>query len=438
MPGPDRLQIARWSFIALALVIGAAAVAVRFWWALRITPRPISDAASYWQIATSLANGHGYLDDGVATAYRPIGYSAALAPALDIFGSDLAVARTFNAAISVFSLGSIYALTRAVSGSRLAALVALSLFGFYPADVGYTSLVLSELLFNALTLTAVCLVVFRPGSIGAHAMAGLLLGFATLTRPHAALILPCLAVGLFRRGQSKLQASRLVCVLGLACAATMVPWWVRNASVFGAFVPVSTNGGVNLYIGNHPEATGEYTFDKQRTARIDARLAPELQGAARELAFDRAAAGLALEYMRAEPARTAELWKLKLDSLFMHEGAFIRFSRKLPDEQRPLLQRLDSVSLRYYLSFLLLSAAGFALALFQLVFSRPARARSLWLPAAIVAAFTALTLLTFGDSRFHHPMMPWLAIYAGNAFGWLEHLASTLTTRTLSLRAQRA
>jgi hypothetical protein len=36
----------------------------------------------------------------------------------------------------------------------------------------------------------------------------------------------------------------------------LVPWIVRNWRVFGAYVPVSTNGGRSFYASNHPESDG--------------------------------------------------------------------------------------------------------------------------------------------------------------------------------------
>lgn len=36
----------------------------------------------------------------------------------------------------------------------------------------------------------------------------------------------------------------------------MAPWWIRNAVVFGAFVPFSTMGGFTLYESVHPKADG--------------------------------------------------------------------------------------------------------------------------------------------------------------------------------------
>ena len=46
----------------------------------------------------------------------------------------------------------------------------------------------------------------------------------------------------------------------LFAAATIAPWTARNYRLHHAFVPISTNGGVMLWMGLHPGATGGYDF----------------------------------------------------------------------------------------------------------------------------------------------------------------------------------
>ncbi len=51
------------------------------------------------------------------------------------------------------------------------------------------------------------------------------------------------------------QAAFLGLALLVGTAAAIVPVACRNAVVSGEWVPISTNGGINLYIGNNAEAT---------------------------------------------------------------------------------------------------------------------------------------------------------------------------------------
>ena len=44
----------------------------------------------------------------------------------------------------------------------------------------------------------------------------------------------------------------------IVIGATIAPWSIRNTKLFGHFVLLSTNGGVSLWVGNNPSATGYY------------------------------------------------------------------------------------------------------------------------------------------------------------------------------------
>jgi 4-amino-4-deoxy-L-arabinose transferase-like glycosyltransferase len=419
---------------AVVLVAGVAAVAVRFWWARAVTPQPISDAAWYWNEAVSLAAGHGYAGDGFPTAYRPVGYSAALAPFVWYFGDDAGIARSFNASISALTLCSLFLVTHRLTGSLIAGLFALLIFGAYPADIGFTSLVLCEPLFNALCLAAIAVFVTGRRFARSAALVGVLIALATLTRPQAIFLLPILGAALLLSGRWRRSAGRYALTMCTALALTMAPWWIRNARAFHAFVPVSTNGGVNLLMGNNAEATGCYGFSTELREHLAARF-PESREHPIELAYDRYAAHLAVEFIRHEPRSVLALWPKKIECLLYHEGAFGHFSRKIPREQRALLNELQAHCQLYYRAMLWLAGVGFFVALAELIVSRRARRTLLWLPGAVIVSFVVVALITFGDPRFHHPIMSWVAMYAGYCLNLpLRALRAALRWTTQALR----
>src|SRR5436305_1873403 len=97
----------------------------------------------------------------------------------------------------------------------------------------------------------------RPG-IKVWLGAGLLLGVLALLRENALLVLPFLLPiawhledrwkGLARRGGAM--------VAGLLLA--LLPVAIRNGIVGGDFLPTTSQGGVNFYLGNHAGADGTY------------------------------------------------------------------------------------------------------------------------------------------------------------------------------------
>ena len=80
---------------------------------------------------------------------------------------------------------------------------------------------------------------------------GLLFGLGALTKTLILLALPLLALGWWRRIGLR-DAARLAVIAGIALAAVIAPWTIRNTRVQGHFVLISTNGGSNLHQGNNP------------------------------------------------------------------------------------------------------------------------------------------------------------------------------------------
>jgi 4-amino-4-deoxy-L-arabinose transferase-like glycosyltransferase len=137
---------------------------------------------------------------------------------------------------------------RPVLGER-PGLVAAAIAAFYPELVWFSAHFWSETLFTVLLWWGFerLLVADADASPRTAAVAGALLGLAVLTRETVLYFLPIAAVWLaWRRAGG---GRRAAIVLAMA-ALVVLPWTVRNALVFHAFVPVSTAGALNLWQGN--------------------------------------------------------------------------------------------------------------------------------------------------------------------------------------------
>jgi 4-amino-4-deoxy-L-arabinose transferase-like glycosyltransferase len=411
------LRARRWHG-AVALALLGIGFGLRVWWALAIEPRQVSDARTYPAIAAGLAEGQGYRIGGLPTAYFPIGYPLLLAGVRLVFGTTPSVARMVNAVCGLITLYALFALARALTNSRASALLTLLLFVLYPADIGFTAVTLSQAIFNTLGLAgcALCLSSSSPGA-GRLLTAGVLLGWATLTRHQGAVLVALIAVAwLLQPKNQRSRPSTRIALLLAAFLVTMTPWTVRNALGLRGFVPIATNGGVNLYIGNNPRATGRYNFSRKVVEPLMAAAPNPKRGGHNEVVFDRHASRLAWQYVAQHPKAALALWPRKLGYLYLDDDGFAAWLRKLPDRaQIDTVARANTLNKKYYVGLLGLGAIGACSAALELMLRRKTLRSLLWFPAAVVFTFTALHMLTFGSSTYHHPMMPWIVIYAGYA-----------------------
>jgi len=88
-------------------------------------------------------------------------------------------------------------------------------------------------------------------------LAGAALGVACLARPNALLMLPLmLAWGAWA---ARDRRTPKLALLALSTAACIAPATLANTLLGGQFVLISTNGPMNLYIGNSHDARGDYS-----------------------------------------------------------------------------------------------------------------------------------------------------------------------------------
>ncbi|MBD3236225.1 MAG: hypothetical protein GF330_05955, partial [Candidatus Eisenbacteria bacterium] len=197
---------------------------------------------------------------------------------------------------------------------------------------------------------------------------------------------------------------RLLLLLGILLA--ILPATVHNLAMSGAFVPISANAGVNLQIGNGPQATGFYA-----ASRRDPNRAQDLTGLAeaervtgRELTPAEASrywTRQALDAVREDPGRALGLF---LRKLYYYLHAY----------EAPQIESLDfekrfSCLLRIPILpnwMLLLALAAGALVLGW----DDRRIRLLGLAVLATALATALFFVT---GRFRFPMHLLLALMAG-------------------------
>lgn len=407
-------------------------------WALYLIPRallilldvqPWSDAAYYFERAGELATGQGYISpEGRPTAFWPPGWPLALGLAFKAFGASVLVVGLFNLLCAGLSAALLLLLARRISGSELAARLALLLLALYPNNAAYVPLALTEVFYTTLLL-AICWLLVEQRNWLWLLGTGLLLGLATLVKAQTLVVVPLvLGIALLRAPQFWTALPGTMAkglALGAFAALVVAPWSLRNERELGELVLISTNGGTTLATGNNANANGGYVDWDPTFGALYAR-----RHQLGEIALDAEAMRLGTDWIKANPGQFVALMPLKFIKLWGPDGEavwnFQKGAAASYDQHVWLYTAVRAANQVWY--WLLLS--GFAVALVvQLRRRRAAAPLFDWwlLPYGIAAYPTAICLIFSGQTRFHYPAMPFIAISAG----WL--LADWLIRRRAAL-----
>lgn len=392
----------RWALgifvIALALRLGYVAVAER---------PPISDEQYYDGLAQALAAGEGYTAGGVPTAYWPVGYPAFIAVFYAVFGHHYLPVLLFQALLGAATAALLVLLGRGFA-SAAAARAAGLIIALAPNQVAYAARLFPAVV-SAFAVVAIAVVVLKTRGFRGAFCAGVMTGAAALVAPVMLVSAPAAwAADSFRRLGFFRVLGRGVVVAALALVV-VAPWTYRNWRVFGEFVPVSTNGGVNLWIGNNPNATGAYYYP---TSRINPIFMTE-----GELERDRLGREFARYFIEND---RAQFLLLAIPKFAYTYGADISAF-----QYEDIGRGVDSVvsarrfPARLAQSYYALVWVGFILGLIKArrVLFRPDAEAKTPLAALLAwpAALTVVYLIFFGGGRFHFPMLPFMAVVAALA-----------------------
>jgi hypothetical protein len=439
--GQLRLSRSVWLLLVLALLVRLAFVAA--------TPNylPLHDDHDYDRLACGIVDGVGYRALGPATppgacgsagrvwpptAYRPPAYPALLAgvyaATAPLHGDRWTAARIVQALLGTIA-AALVGLVAMLLWGRTTGLAALALAAVHLPFAMVGAALVSETLFITFEMGAVVCALLAGRS--AHplrwiAATGVLAGLAWLTRSNGVLLLLPLALAAWSamrgRGRGR-SAAAAVGVLLVAAALTIAPWTARNADVFAAFVPVSTETG--------PTLIGTYN-DVARKNPVD----PGSWWLPRDVPTVRAY----LVRHRGEPSRDSGLTAKALDYAATHPAyvvrVLVRNTLRLADLMPPSDWRQAGVGIdmppaagvtasAWFLAVLALALTGVA--------TGAARGAPRWLWAIPALLFLSVALVIAGV-RFRMPVEPFVVLLAGA--GLAELVSRVRATRAPPARAR--
>ncbi len=399
---------------------------------------PINDAAHYDAWARALAAGRGF---GPADAPY---YMPPLYPHLVALCHRLGAGHwgpiLLQGACGVLTVVGVHALGRRLYGDRAGLWAGLLALLFAPL-LWFEGWLLPTALNMALLATAMNLALAcrarRDGRSWPWLLGlGLLLGVAAVNRPQHLLLLAGIVVwwgwGSWRRPA---VVARPALLLALGAALAILPVTVRNVAHGGEAVLVSTNGGVNFYLGNFEGASGRFEqprdfppdIERQqeasmRMARRDAGRSLDWRGASRHWF------GRGLRELAGDPGAALSLYARKLRLVFawreMEHNFLAAWVHRHTGPGRWLIPSLGLLWL--------LAMPGLVAAL------RERRAEVA--PLLLLAGTTLLTCLLFWvNTRHRLPLLIPLAVFAGAGLAaprlWLSKAALAALALTAVLVA---
>lgn len=427
-------------FVMLLLVLTAGLV-VRIVYFAQLAGSDLNDllvldTRFYYELSMQLLGGSGM--PGGAISFNPL-YPAFLVLVFRLFGDSLTAARILQGVIGLFTIllayraGTLLSVPGRGKRSRggpigLFAAVLTLLYGHFLLYEG--SLLATTLVTFLLLAVFVIALVLDQDTRGVRAAvpaskrvppwllaagAGLLIGAGALGRPNLFFLLAAaVPLWILLRHPNRRRGLRnaLLCVLGTVLI--LLPPIIYNAARTGRFVPVTTHGGINFYIGNRPGSTGKY--DPPEGMRTDMR---GLVEDARIVAEQRTGSPLtdaevsnywfreALQSISRDPARWIYLLGRKLLIFFngveLADVLDISFYR----EACPVMRML-------FVPFAVISPLSI---LGMIVLARSRHNRSIVF--LFVGAAIASVLLFYVNSRYRVPAVPILILCGAISLAWL-------------------
>lgn len=291
------------TILALALVMRLITLAILF--SLHPAAVQVRSRTEVFAIGLSLAQGHGFSSPFFAasgpTAFLAPGYPLIVAALFRLLGVSAAAFVAIVALQTVFSLLTVWLVLRIAHrqfGATIANLAgcicALSL------PLAAAPFIVWETCLSSLLLLAFFAAVPQLRTRAHWAAAGAAAAVAALVNP--ALIPTFFSLGFWQAWRRRIIPWTAI----LAFLLLYAPWPARNLAVMHAWIPLRSNLGYELWMGNHAGGTGDFVQELNPEVNTAERTQFVARG---ELGFMRWKSATAMQYIRAHPRQFLD-WTL--------------------------------------------------------------------------------------------------------------------------------
>lgn len=351
------------------------------------------------RVARSIATGHGfsspYDGDTGPSAWEPPIYPYLMAGVFKFFGiytqESAWVLLSINSLLATLTTIPIFLIARRTFSERVAIWSAyawaLNPYIWYWSIHWIWDTTLTPLLLACVFLLALELQDWR--GLRGWISFGALYGVGALANPTMLAFLPFCGLWIWRqRYRNGLSSLGGVVLSSVVFFAVLSPWVIRNYEVFGRFVFLRNDFGLQVRLGNGPYADGMLMAYMQPNLN---KLELEKFQRMGELAFAQADKQQAFSWIRENPGRFAVI---SLKRFFYYWNGVPRAT----SSRSPVDFRTSA-----FLATSVLAIWGLILALRQ---KRPAA----WLFAGLILLYPLIYYFVFPHARYRHPIEPELTI----------------------------
>lgn len=359
-----------------------------------------SDEKEYIALAVKLSHGEPFRDsNGERSTKAPL-WPFLLAMLFKLFGEGLFVPHVLNCAAGALAIPLGFSLAMEATGDRRVALAGAAVMALYPGLIIYATVLQTETLYIALLLWAVLWLARaqKETSWRNGLMLGLVAGLAALIRAVFIGFFPVmLLMLLWMRRNAPRTAALTIGAAFLMWCAVLAPWTIRNYALHGAFVPVSSWGGISLLLGNNPYSTGTWSSKPGFNEWVEKNAEQRGLHLAQTNEIERSALGraLALEFVTEHPM---DALSLTVKKLYMYAV--------YPIAHSDTATALQAVCVAADIMLYLLAGLG------VVALGNARRTCASWFVA--IMFFTATHVLMHVEARYRLPLVPFIALLAGS------------------------
>lgn len=316
--------------------------------------------------------------------------------------------------------------------SKRVGLIALIIYSFF-LETAYMSVsILSENIYwLLLSLYIYLLIRMKKYTANFGILIGVISGLLILVRPPSAtFILPIIIWYLWKNINLRTMANSAAIIF--FCLVTLLPWTIRNYQVYGQFIFIYTDGGINVWMGNHEGSSGGYRVVKAD----DPNQTPVLktEGVMQEVERDNFYYNKSKEFILNNPLEALDLSVKKVFSTFsLYRRAAVvwTITGKKPNPLRPPVKSFDSL-LEFIISYqyaiiILLSAIGAYYLYAKKLFST-----SLVLILILIACHLISIAISHWEFRYIMQLYPLIIPLAAVGVGIMQEVLSRIKLRDLS------